>query len=144
MSTGFIQFPEDWSGPVFLEFTLYTARHTSVVRYRFRLESRMFDLYVPKYIIENLSPDVIPEKILVAIGRAPARKESIGFLSSPIPPRVEYDLCEYQYSREYGPSHRFDTRIEAVTYSLYVPKEIFHGQSPPSRLYLKIAIPGTE
>jgi hypothetical protein len=135
-----MQFPEDWSGPEFLEFSLYTE-HSQVVRYVCALQSRRFDLYAPMFLLNNLSPGMVPPTLLAAIGRAPAKKESIGFMSAVRPPIVEFDLCEYHFSEEKVNSIRYDNSIDGYTYTLYVPKEIFHDQPFPSRIYLKLAIP---
>lgn len=140
---GFVQFLEDWSGPEFLEFSL-TSEHSRVVRYACTLQSRRFDLYAPRFLLNNLSPDMVPPKLLAAIGRAPAKKESIGFITAVRPPMIEFDLCEYHYSEEKANSFRYKNRIEGYTFALYVPKEIFHGQPHPSRIYLRLAIPDEE
>jgi hypothetical protein len=140
---GFVQFPEDWSSPEFLEFSLY-KEHSRVVRYVCALQSRRFDLYAPRLLVSNLSPDMVPPKLLAAIGRAPAKKESIGFTTAIRPPIVEFDLCEYHFSEEKANSFRYNNNFEGNTYSLYVPKEIFHCQPHPSRIYLKLAIPYEE
>jgi hypothetical protein len=140
---GFVKFPEEWSGPEYLEFGLY-SEHSKVVRYACLLQSRRFDLYAPKFLLSNLSPDKIPPKLLAAIGRAPAKKESIGFISAVKPPKVEYDLCEYLFSQEKVNSFCYAINIDGYLYALYVPKEIFYSQPPPSRIYLKLAIPDEE
>ena len=142
-SIGFVQFLEDWSGPEFLEFSLY-AKYSKVVRYVCALQSRTFYLYAPRFLLSNISPDMVPQKLLAAIGRAPAKKESIGFLSAVRPPIVEFDLCEYHLAEEKVNSVRYDNSVDGYTYALYVPKEIFHDQPYPSRIYLKLAIPDEE
>ncbi len=137
---GFVQFTEDWSGPEFLEFYVYTE-HTHAVRFTCELKIKRFDLYAPRFLLKNLSPDIVPPKLLAAIGRAPAKKDLLGFKSAVRRPIVEFDLCEYHFLEEKVNSIRYDNSIDGYTYALYVPKEIFHDQPYPSRIYLKLAIP---
>jgi hypothetical protein len=140
---GFVNFPEDWVGPVTLEFSLYSI-HSRVTRYKSQLETRDFDLYAPNFMIDALSPEKTPSTLLAVIGRAPVKKEKIGFTSTTCPPKIESDLCEYLYSEEKVNSFLYYITIKGFGYGLYIPKEIFHGKPPPSAVYLRLGISETE
>lgn len=83
---GFTSFDREWEGPAEFEFR-YFREHTRTARYRCRLEERFFDLYAPLVMLSEVAPDSPPERLLVAIGRAPETLRSIGFEGERLPPR---------------------------------------------------------
>lgn len=136
---GFRSFPKGWEGPVVLEFERYTD-HARVVRYRSQLETRHFDLYVPKFLLPTGETAEGPPRLRVAIGRSRERFRTMGFFGNADPTVVEKNICTYDLSEAKTNSIRYDLRHEGQLYALYVPHEIFAGDEPPKRVFLLVEV----
>ena len=132
---GFGDFLVDWEGPIGLGFSLYRP-HTQTARYQCKLEKRIFDLYLPLFLLKGNKK--LPDKILIALGKSSNRMTTIGFHAETRPPQIKDDICEYDFCEEKGHSFLYVISANNQKYSLYVPKEIFQGEVPPKRLFIKI------
>ena len=135
---GFRDFPQAWDGPVVFEFNLFSD-HTKTVRYKARLEKHIFDIYVPKFMLPENDP--MPEKIVIAVGKAIGPVQTIGFQGEPKKPRVCSEICEYTLYEEMGNSIKYKLVCDQGKYFLYLPYEVFAGEPPPNRVFLQVAIP---
>lgn len=139
---GFHTFQRNWEGPIALEFSFY-SEHSRVARYRCPLETRMFDLYVPLFMLTELVPGPPPDSLVAVIGKGPGPLRTVGFSSAPTSVTVQSDVCEYEFAESKANSERYNFVVEGECYSLYVPKEIFAEHERPHRLYLRIALPAS-
>lgn len=137
---GYGDFNRGWEGPIALEFKLF-REHTKTARYRCILDTRVFDLYAPLFMLDGLSPKALPETIVAVIGKSPGPLRTIGFKSIPTKLIVESDVCEYEFAESMANSEKYNLIADGVRYSLYVPNEIFEDDARPSRLFLRIALP---
>lgn len=143
LTVGFEQFPKDWEGPVVLEFRLSQrgGGYSYVVRYECPIGDRRFDLYAPYFMVHQQKGSPPPERLLVAIGKTSRPGHTLGFGSTPINPVAESNEAEFTFKEEKVNSYRFDLDHEGYVYGLYVPRAIFGADPPPTRLFLRTALP---
>ena len=130
---GFKDFPVDWEGPIALDF-IRNREHTATGRYKCELDKRVFDFYIPLFLLEGRPG--LPDKICVVVGKSAQALTAVGFHAAPRPAVIKSDLCEYDLSDEKVNSIRYKTSDQK--YSMYVPKEIFQDGVPPKRLFVKV------
>jgi hypothetical protein len=115
-----IHHEREWEGPESFEFSRYTDDHTNTVRYRCKLNKRYFDLYVPRFMLEEMNVGEAPHKLKVVIG-----KGSDG-------------VFDYSIGEKMENSIRYNMWHEGQCYALYVPNEVFGGDRPPPSVYIRI------
>jgi hypothetical protein len=138
---GFVDFPQAWDGPAVIEFTL-TSEHTNTVRFKARLEERVFDLYAPRFLLPLEEPT--PSRILVALGKVAGTVRTIGFRGEPKQPKTCSDVCEFEFDQAMVNSKRYTLMKGGQSYYLYVPNEVFAREEPPSQIFLRVAVPQDE
>jgi hypothetical protein len=137
MSFGLKQ--REWQGPIACEFHYHRGR-TKTIRYRCELKNPMFDFYAPLFMLHGLGAEEEPERLQLVIWKSESPVRTCGYLSEPLPLRIESDVLEYEFTESKVNSKCYDFRYEIQTYAIYIPNEIF-GNSPNSRrIYVQMAI----
>lgn len=136
---------KDWEGPIIREFKIHSD-HNHVVRYDCPLETSVFELYVPKFLLADIIiENKIPDTLTAEIGKSDNTRKTVGFKSKPIPLRVDKGICEYEFAEEKVNSYRYDVVYKAYPrkygiqrYALYIPKEEFGTEVRPQVVYVKL------
>jgi len=134
---GFKDFPKAWDEVVVMEFNLKEF-HTKTARYISPLEKRTFDLYAPLFLLPD--PDNPPKEIIIALGKSSRTIRAIGFHGEIKPLQVGPDICEYEFNEEKVNSIRYELKHEGQSYYLYIPNEVFERESPPTRVFIQVAV----
>jgi len=129
----------DWEGPVACEFRFYSG-HTKTARYRCELKKHAFDFYAPLFMLHGLGAEEIPEHLQVVIWKSESPVRTCGYLSEPLPLRLESNVMEYEFVREQANSKRYDFVYKMQTYAIYIPNEVFGDEPYPKRVYVQMAI----
>ncbi|MDO8717245.1 MAG: hypothetical protein Q7J73_10660 [Dehalococcoidales bacterium] len=129
----------EWQGPVAHEFKYYSG-HTKTTRYRCDLKEHPFDFYAPLFMLKGLSEEEIPERIQVVIWRSESPSRTCGYLSEPLPLRLESDVLEYEFKEAKANSKRYDFVHKSEVYAIYIPNEIFGDYPNPKRVYVQMAV----
>lgn len=140
---GFGLSPREWEGPIALEFCFHSS-HTKTVRYNCQLEKHSFDFYAPLFKLDGLSPNEVPERLQVVIWKSGSPVRTMGYLSEPLPLRIESDVLEYEFTEAKVHSKRYDLAYEAQLYALYIPNEVFSGALHPRRVYVQMGVLGEQ
>ena len=141
MSFGLKQ--REWQGPVACEFQLYSG-HTKTARYRCELREHAFDFYAPLFMLTGLSDKEIPGCLQVVIWKSESPVRTCGYLSEPLPLRVESNVLEYEFTEAKVNSKRYDFVHKAQVYALYIPNEVFGNSPNPKRVYVQMAVVSEE
>ena len=124
----------EWEGPVIRKFQKIEDK-TKTVRYQCPLQDRVFDWYVPKFLLESIINDKTPDTFTVEIGKS-CRSGQL---------YVGKGICEYEFDTEMVNSIRYsivyassEQNDREQKYYLYVPKEEFGAKVRPEALYVKL------
>ena len=107
----------------------FKKEHTKTAEYSCMLEESVFDFYVPLFMIPKLSDGSLPREIAVSINRSALKEEQ------------ELPIGIYKFDKNKVRTTRYKTFDETQDYNLYVPNEIFSGETPPQRLFVQITLP---
>lgn len=129
----------EWQGPVAFAFK-YFNDHTKTARYQCRLTNHNFDFYAPLFMLNGLSEGEIPERLQVVIWRSESPSRTCGYLSEPIPLRLESDVLEYEFKEAKANSKRYDLVHKTEVYAIYIPNEVFGTSPNPKRIYVQMAV----
>ena len=141
---GFSSQQSGWDDLKELVFDIESV-HTKTVRYLSQLKKRKFDLYLPSFILLEITGNKdAPKKIIVYIGKTPRPTETIGFKPYKISPLITTDYCEYDFVKKKTNSILYRMRYQNQDYSLYVPNEIFGVVLPPKRLFIRVSVPPSD
>jgi len=110
MSFGLKQ--REWQGPVACEFQFYSG-HTKTARYRCDLREHAFDFYAPLFMLTGLSDEEIPDCLQVVIWKSESPVRTCGYLSEPLPLRLESNVLEYEFTEEKVNLKRYDFVYES-------------------------------
>ena len=128
----------EWTGPVELG-CCYVSEHTHTVRYRWCDYPSLGGFYVPRSLLPSPVGDPIPRNITVLLAKSDLPARTIGYRPQPISPRFGKDFWEFDMSdASQRRVFRYDVEFAGRTYALHVPKEIFRGLDPPTRLIVQV------
>ena len=129
----------EWTGPVACEFQ-FRSGHTKTARYRCELEQHTFDFYAPLFMLDGLSDEEIPDRLQIVIWKSESPVRTCGYLSEPLPLRLESDVLEYDFTEAKVNSKRFDFEYQSQSYAIYIPNEVFGDSPHPKRVFVQIAV----
>ncbi|MDD5126670.1 MAG: hypothetical protein PHR43_00995 [Dehalococcoidales bacterium] len=136
---GFELKPREWEGPIAHEFCLH-SEHTKTARYSCQLKKHSFDFYAPLFKLLGLNSNELPERLQVVIWKSKSPLRTIGYLSEPLPLRIESDVLEYEFTESKVNSKRYDLPFEQQLYALYIPNEVFGDAPHPRRVYVQMGV----
>ncbi|MFC1874506.1 HelD family protein, partial [Chloroflexota bacterium] len=129
---------KEWPGPLTCQFN-FVKEHFNVVRYRCLLGKRYFDFYVPRYALDDLDLEKIPNQLKVIIWNSGASSASSIHFSG-LSNIHESEVIEYGFNREMANYQLYELNHEGQTYSLYIPKAVFGDLPYPERVSLRMVV----
>jgi hypothetical protein len=127
-----------WESQLDLKFLVHT-KHSKTVRYRAPLGERFLDLYVPRFMLEEVGQIEPPQGLQVAIDPSHRSQRTIGFRGSSRPLAAELGVCEFEFAEAMVNSTKYHMSRGKHLFSLYIPSNVFGGAAPPARVFLRIA-----
>lgn len=129
----------EWEGPIACEFE-FDRKHTKTARYKYKVKRQVFEFYAPLFMLKGLGNDEVPDRLQVVIWKSESPVRTFGYLSEPIPLRIESDVLEYEFTEEKVNSKRYDLAYKGQNYALYIPNEIFGIMPHPKRVFVQMAV----